>query len=184
MPDGVALLERSIGYALGSMQGIQPAELGRGTPCGDWDLAMLLRHVADSTAALQEAVDGGAVAPSSIEPYGVPADPVSSFRNGLARLLGSWALLPDADRAVAVGGCALSTNVVAATGAVELAVHGWDIARARGKLRPIPFDLALELHAVAATLMTDRTGLFADPVPLPPLAGPSARLVAYLGRRP
>ncbi len=183
MRDGVDLLERSISYALGSLQGIEPAELCLHTPCSEWNLRMLLRHLIDSVTALQEAVDGR-VAPGSIEPYGAHADPVGSFRTSLTRLLGSWTSLPDEDRTVAVGGCPMATSLVAATGAIELAVHGWDIARARGKLRPIPFDLALELHGVALSVMTDRTGLFAAPVPVPPMAGASARLVAYLGRRP
>lgn len=184
LPDGVALLERAIGYALGSLQGIRPPDLRLPTPCAGWTLGMLLRHVVDSVAALQEAVDTAGIAPGSAEPLGAALDPVGSLRTSTARLLGSWTRLPDEDRLVAVGGCAMTTNLVAATGAVELAVHGWDVARARGKLRPIPFDLALDLYVVARRLPADREGLFAEPVPVPPYAGPSARLVAYLGRKP
>lgn len=182
--DAVGLLERSIGYALGSIQGIRYEELGRATPCAGWDLRMLLRHLNDSVAALQEAVDGDQIATSSTEPSAVGTDPAGALRTATARLLGSWTAIPPGDRMVAVGGCPMATSMVASTGALELAVHGWDIAAARGLARPIPPALATELLGTATMLLGDRAGLFAAPVAVPPAAGPGARLVAYLGRSP
>ncbi len=180
----VGLLERSIGYALGTLQGITYDEFGLATPCAEWDLRMLLRHLNDSVAALQEAVDGGRVAASSTEPTGVCWDPASTLRASVRRLLGSWIAIPPGDRTIAIGGCPMATSIVASTGALELAVHGWDIATARDLGRPIPPLLASELLGTAEMLAGDRDGLFAEPVPVPDDADPGARLVAYLGRRP
>jgi uncharacterized protein (TIGR03086 family) len=180
----VGLLERSIGYALGTLQGVTYDEFGRATPCAEWDLRMLLRHLNDSVAALQEAVDGGRVAASSTEPRGVCWDPASTLRAAAGRLLGSWIAIPPGKRMIAIGGCPMATSMVASTGALELAVHGWDIATARDLGRPIPPLLATELLGTAELMVGDRGGLFAEAVPVPDDAGPSDRLVAYLGRRP
>ena len=59
---GVAVLERAISYALGSLSLVTPGLLTRPTPCPRWDLCDLLHHFNDSMTALQEAVEQGRVA--------------------------------------------------------------------------------------------------------------------------
>lgn len=178
--DGVDLLERAIGYALGSVHAIEPAELDLPTPCRGWDLRMLLRHVRESFATLQEAVDGR-VALSSVD-RGEPEDPASDFRVAAVRLLGSWSRDPGLDRTVLIGDCPTTTTAVTAAGALEVAVHGWDISTARRRRRPIPEPLAAELLPLARRLVVDRTGLFDPPVHIPVSLGPAAELLAHLGR--
>ena len=75
---------------------------------------------------------------------------------------------------------------MAAAGAVEVAVHGWDVARSAGRGRPLPAELAAELLALAPLLVSaaDRPARFADPVAVSARATAGERLVAYLGRRP
>ncbi|MGI5329808.1 TIGR03086 family metal-binding protein [Actinomadura nitritigenes] len=188
----VALLERSVGYALGGLGGVTPAALGRATPCRGWDLGALLRHTADSLDALLEAVDTGSVrlhpAPGPAFRGAPPGDPaavlVAACRSGAARLLGAWT---SADgRPVTVGGCTLQASMVAMTGAIEIAVHGWDIACATGNPRPIPPGLAGLLLDPAMALVTDatRAGLFGPAVSVPGTAAPAERLLAHLGRDP
>ena len=76
--------------------------------------------------------------------------------------------------------------MVAVTGAIEITVHGWDIAVACGRARPVPPGLAAVPLATASLLVPSdvRPGLFADPVPLHAPACPGDELVAFLGRRP
>jgi hypothetical protein len=75
--------------------------------------------------------------------------------------------------------------MAAVTGAIEIIVHGWDIAVACGRARPAPPGLAAVLLATAPLLPSDvRPGLFAHPVPLHGPACPGDDLVAFLGRRP
>jgi uncharacterized protein (TIGR03086 family) len=76
--------------------------------------------------------------------------------------------------------------MVAVTGAIEITVHGWDIAVACGRTRPVPPGLATVLLTAAQLLVPPdtRPGLFADPVALPGPASPGDQLVAFLGRRP
>ena len=91
-----------------------------------------------------------------------------------------------ADRLIAIGDRELTTSMVAVAGAIEIAVHGWDIAAACGVRRPVPADLAAALLPIAPLLITPSTrpGLFADPVPVSRLAAPGDKLAAFLGRQP
>ncbi|MFJ5263077.1 TIGR03086 family metal-binding protein [Streptomyces sp. NPDC088387] len=174
------LLERSLAYALGSVAGVETGNLGRDTPCPEWDLAKLLGHLDDSLDALYEGITGGSIGlfPGVAEP-----DAACGFRRRACALLGAWAAGPP-DR-VRVGERPLDIRLMAAVGAVEIAVHGWDVAQACGHVRPLPVRLAAELLPVARYAVgdADRGARFGAPLAVPVWAEPDERLLAFLGRR-
>lgn len=209
---GVALLERAVGYTLGQLQAVTPAALARATPCPDWDLRALLTHMEDSLLAMDEALvlkrvevdgppGGGAVDEAAGEDgtaaeagdgagvgvadgAGDGRDMVAALRGRASKLLGA---LADADEnLVWVGGYPVPVRIVASAGAIDVAVHGWDVGRACGTGAPIPGDLGLHLLRIAPLLVSDadRPGRFAEPVPVEPDASPSDHLLGYLGRDP
>ncbi|MFJ8782976.1 TIGR03086 family metal-binding protein [Streptomyces sp. NPDC102476] len=171
------LLERSLAYSLGSVAGTKAVSLGRATPCAGWDLEELLGHLDDSLDALYEGLTGGRI---GLLPH---ADRVCGFRTRACAVLGAWAAGPPED--VLVGERPLDVQVMAAVGAVEITVHGWDVARACGRQWPIPEGLAAELLSVAQCVVgeEDRGVRFAAPVAVPSRARPETRLLAFLGRR-
>jgi uncharacterized protein (TIGR03086 family) len=179
---GVAVLERAIAYALGSLALITPGALIRPTPCPGWELRHLLEHLYDSMTALQEAAETGCV---SCVPVPPGEDVVSLLRDRAVRLLGAWA---NADRSavMCVDGKPVTAPLIAGAGAIEVTVHGWDIAAACGQRRPIPADLAGELLELSVVLIreSDRPGRFGPPVTVPADARPGDRLLAFLGRDP
>jgi uncharacterized protein (TIGR03086 family) len=183
--DGAGLLERAVGFALGAVRAVTPGALADPTPCRGWDLGMLLCHLNDSLAALHEVVDTASVSlvPPPEDDRGV--DLVTVFRERAGRLLDVWTTARD-HQVVTVGGCPIRGGVVAGTGALEIIVHGWDIARACGEDRVIPAALATRLLRMAPVLISDdtRPGLFDPPVAVSPGAAPGNRLVAFLGRDP
>ncbi|MGW0914389.1 TIGR03086 family metal-binding protein [Streptomyces sp. NPDC002784] len=171
------LLERSLAYALGSVAEVRAESLARGTPCARWDLAELLGHLDDSVDALYEGLTGGRIGL-------VPRDDrACRFRTRACAVLGAWAAGPP-DR-VRIGERPLEAGVLAAVGAVEIAVHGWDVAQAGGRPRPLPVALAADLLPVARCVVAgeDRGVRFAAPVVVPEDARPDIRLLAFLGRR-
>jgi uncharacterized protein (TIGR03086 family) len=188
MLDQVGLLERAIGYALGSVAAVAPGLLSRPTPCSDWDLRALLRHVNDSLAAVCEGLDTGRIGPDPAADTGdgLAGDLAATFRDRARRLLGAWTSAGRHDRLIAIIDRPLPASVVAGTGAIELAVHGWDISRACGQHRPIPPTLAGDLLTICPLVVTEvtRHPQFAAPIAVSPLASASDRLVAFLGRRP
>jgi uncharacterized protein (TIGR03086 family) len=187
-PSGAtALLASAITYALAACVRVVPEEMALPTPCAAWNLAALFTHLAASMADLEAAIRTGHL---DLDPAGpvVPepddADPVESLRDQAANLLFACYAHHGPDRFVLVGGLPLPTEIVACTGAVEIAVHGWDISAARGRGGAIPPALASRMLRLGPLLVTGREGLFGAPVRVPAQAGPGDRLVAYLGRNP
>ncbi|MFB4294232.1 maleylpyruvate isomerase N-terminal domain-containing protein [Nonomuraea sp. ATR24] len=153
------------------------------------------------TVAPRPAVPLARDAPTAV-PYGIPAPvpPPSApecpfpqnvqteageLRGAACATLGAWS---GAVRSavVSVGGLPLAAELVAGVGAVEITVHGWDVAQACGHPRPIPATLAGELLELAALFVTpaDRPARFAPPRSVPSNAPAEARLLACLGRDP
>ena len=184
-----ALLERAVGYTRSCLALLPRAAPDAATPCAGWDLTRLLRHMDDALAAFTEAAETGYVAPAGPrEPH--PALLAASLRDRACRLLGAWAHEPGRPL-VSVAGQGLATPLLAATGAIEVAVHGWDVARACGEDRPLPEALAEALLQVAPLVVSDddrvgspgRPPRFAPAYDVAPTATASERLLAFLGRR-
>jgi uncharacterized protein (TIGR03086 family) len=192
-PGATGLLAGAISYTLGVCALVGPGDMALPTPCADWDLAMLLAHLSDSMADLETAIRTGTL---DLErpPDQAIGDPVETLRDRAAQLLCAAYGYDGPGRFVAVGGVPVPVGLVACTGAVEIAVHGWDVLAARngagcggagcGGVRPIPAVLATRMLRLAPLLVTGREDLFAVPVDVPAQAGPGERLVGYLGRRP
>jgi uncharacterized protein (TIGR03086 family) len=187
---GLELLGWAISYALASTRLATPQRLPGPTPCADWDLGLLLRHVSDSVGVLHEAITTGCVGSGPAAEDDEPdPDVVSGLYRRAGRLLAACAPAAPAVPAahlVTIGDQELPAKMAVAAGAIEITVHGWDISVACGSRRPVPPDLATLLLPIAPLFIApgSRAGLFADPVPVPGRACPGDQLVAFLGRQP
>ena len=193
-PSGATgLLAGAISYMLGVCVLVGPGEMALPTPCADWDLGMLLAHLSDSMADLETAIRTGYL---DLEhpPDRAAGDPLEILRDRAAELLCAAYSYSGPEQFVAVGGLPVPVGLVACTGAVEIAVHGWDVSAARGRgsrggagcggVSPIPAGLATRMLRLGPLIVAGREGLFAVPVDVPAQASPGDRLVGYLGRRP
>jgi uncharacterized protein (TIGR03086 family) len=197
-PGATGLLAGAISYTLAVCALVGPGDMALPTPCADWDLGMLLAHLSDSMADLETAIRTGSLDLKRPPDHAV-GDPVETLRDRAARLLCAVYAYDSPERFVTVGGLPVPAGLVACTGAVEIAVHGWDVSAARGRagcarasrgtagcggVRPIPAVLATRMLRLGPLLVAGREGLFAGPVDVPAQAGPGDRLVGYLGRCP
>jgi len=187
-PSGATgLLAGAISYALGVCALVGPGEMALPTPCADWNLGTLLAHLSDSMADLETAIRTGHLDLESPPDHAV-GDPVEILRDRAAQLLCAVYGYGGPGRFVAVGGLPVPAGLVVCTGAVEVAVHGWDVSAAQGGagggVRPIPAGLATRMLRLGPLLVAGREGLFAVPVDVPAQASPGDRLVGYLGRCP
>ena len=173
----VELLERSLGYTRVALCGITEARLAAPTPCRDWTLRDLLAHMDDSLDAFTEAAGGSvALTPTRAGP------PVVVLQQKACALLGLWT--GEGPSGVRVGGVDLATELLVATAALEISVHGWDVAQATGARTPIPEELARHLLPIARSTVSeeDRGIRFASALPDPVEATADVRLRAFLGR--
>jgi uncharacterized protein (TIGR03086 family) len=187
--DGLDLLERAVDYTRGCLPLAAAADPRTATPCAQWDLEALLVHLDDSLRALEAAGRTGAVGLDPRPPAPFTAAHTEALVDRVRRracdLLGSWTRAQSpASGVVLVGGRVLASQTLMTAGALEVAVHGWDLAAACGVGRPLPPGLAEVLLREAPLLVTqaDRPARFAAPHPPPPGATATDRLVAFLGR--
>ncbi len=181
------LLDDAIDYALGAVQTVSPPLLPGPTPCSEWDLRTLLQHLDEALRVFGEGVGTGCI---RLQPGGDgdgdgQHDPAATFLVRAAAVR-QGCRLGGHRRAIAVADRSLTTTMVAATVALEIAVHGWDVSQASGQARPIPPALAMGLYAICPLVIdnTTRHRLFGSAVEVSSQASPSDVLVAFLGRTP
>lgn len=187
---GVELLDRAIAYTRGSLALVRADLMSAPTPCAGWDLRALLTHMDDSLVSLHEA---GSVRRVRVDvPPAAPDDLVESLRTRACQLLAEWTAdwatgaVGGESRDVLVDGRPVTSPVLTSAGALEVVVHGWDVAVSCGAPRPIPDDLAAALLRLAPVLVTDadRPARFGPQLTAPPGALSGERLLAFLGRDP
>lgn len=174
-------------YLLRSILLVRDADLSSPTPCEEWDLRGLLRHVYTS---LEQVIDVLVVRDvhdqsGSNRKADAEVDPVASIRGSIVDLLLVWRSGPMTDWLCQVAGQHLPREVVLHVAAIEMVVHAWDIARACRTDRPIPADLASTLLEVAPTLAEAGAAVrvFAPPLAVATTATPGDRLLALFGRQ-
>ena len=179
------LLPQATRYALAAADAVTPDMLTRPTPCSEWDLRMLLLHATESVSAIEQGLLAHRISLLPAPSVEADADPAQGFRRRVGRLIEVWANTEGRPFTIEVADRSLASPLLAAVAAVEIAVHGWDISQATGQRRPVPCSLAFELLVVSQELVPDgnRDSIFAAPLPVTGPAGPSERLLDYLGRR-
>lgn len=183
-PASVAVLDSAVVWTHSCLQLARTSDLSLPTPCSAWNLGQLLAHMEDSLTALGEAAELGRVRVSEPVAEVDPGRIIDRIVQRACATRAAW-LQRLTSAPVSVGDLPLGRDTLAMVGALEIAVHGWDVAQAVGSGRQIPEDLAARLYDVALLVVTpeERGTRFAEPVPVPDDAPMSTRLLAHLGRR-
>lgn len=184
-PRAVELLERAIGYTRASLVLVTEDDLARPTPCRGWLLQDLLTHMDDSLEAMAVAARTTSLSLVPAAPPTLGRDLLDSICHRARGLLAHWHPVDDLlDDPVALGDLSLPRELLGSVGALEIVLHGWDVAEAIGQPRSIPPGLAMDLWPVARDHITDadRPFRFAPPVDVSDWATPATRLLAHAGR--
>ncbi|GAA1924262.1 maleylpyruvate isomerase family mycothiol-dependent enzyme [Nocardioides marmoribigeumensis] len=182
LAERTALLGDAVAWTATTLPAAAVAAPDLPTPCDGWTLVDLLLHMDDALEAFHEA-SGGHVSPPVPRHPATPAALVERLRFSACRLLEAWSRPVPAS--VRVGEMPLPTSLLLDAAALEIAVHGWDLAVATGGPR-LPESLAGRLLPVLdAVVDCGDVGpgrRFALPVPTPPAAPLDVVLLARLGR--
>ena len=183
-PRSVAVLDSAVTWTHDCLQLARSSPLNLPTPCSDWDLGQLLAHMHDSMDALAEAAELGRV---DIGARSATPDTARIIDRLIQRACATRAAWHQriTSAPIDVDDLPLGRDTVVLVGALEIGVHGWDVARATGQARLMPEDLAVRLYDVARAVVTpeERGRRFGSAVSVPASAPASTRLLAHLGRR-
>ena len=154
MPDTIALLSRALSQLSTVLEHVPTDRLDAPTPCGDWTVRDLLRHVVRQnlrnfiTSARGETADWSATPPELGDHW------VEDYRHGAHTLLQTWRAA-DLDQRVPVpGGAEAPLRSRADHQITELCVHAWDLSKAAQL--PVPLDDAhVDLDHVADAELRD-----------------------------
>jgi uncharacterized protein (TIGR03086 family) len=182
-PPSVAVLDSAVTWTHSCLQLARDTELSLPTPCARWDLGDLLAHMEESLETLGEAAELGHVRVTDVPARPDPARTIDRLVQRACHTRAAW-LHRLTSAPIGVGDLVLGRDTLAMVGALEIAVHGWDVAQAVGSRQPLPTDLAARLLPVAAAVVTpaERGHRFAAAVPVPPGASAGTRLLGHLGR--
>jgi uncharacterized protein (TIGR03086 family) len=187
-PDPRPLYTRALTQTGALIDQVQPGQLGRPTPCPEYDVRKLLSHIVGGVHRTACVGEGGNALDVPALVDGVPDDGwLQAFREATARAGAAWADDAKLDELVAVPWGKVPGRGALAGYIQEVVVHGWDLASATGQ--PVEGDPELAEFALAfahRALPPEPRGTaeipFGPVVPAPPASGPYTQLATYLGR--
>jgi uncharacterized protein (TIGR03086 family) len=167
--------------------GVTTADLGRRTPCAQWDLGALLTHMTAQHNGFAAAAAGRG---ADLGAWQGEGDPLRSYAGAAEQVIAAFAEPGVAGRGFVLPEVAGARPVRGVTAIgfhlVDYVVHGWDVARALG----LPFSLPDEVLALALPVARAVPGgerrlspgaAFAPAVDFDP-ADPLTEILGRLGR--
>lgn len=175
----------------GLLAAIGDERLADPTPCEEFSVAALLNHFLGLASAFTGSArkQRGALTDS---PPAAPSPVVypewrTLLPDRLDALTAAWSD-PDAwDGEATAGGVSLPAHVMGLVALNEVAIHGWDLARATGQDYELPPGIVavlLEFDGQDADDQAARAGIYAPVVKVAADASPQDRLIAVTGRDP
>jgi uncharacterized protein (TIGR03086 family) len=165
---------------------IAPDQWNAPTPCTDWDVRTLVNHLVYEAKWAPDLFAG-----KTIEEVGdryegdqLGDDPVAAWRESNASARAAIAEPGALERIVHLSFADLPGGEYLNQLTLDLAVHGWDLARAIGAdetIEPVLVDAILPYIEANAELISG-SGVFGERVPVGPDADDQTKLLGLLGR--
>jgi uncharacterized protein (TIGR03086 family) len=183
------LFLRAVDPAVALIAAVRPDQLGRPTPCTEYDVRALVGHLLTVLRRITHVATGGAALEVPTVTEGVPdAELAATAAADADRLKQVWA-----DEALLDRTFSFPFGTVTGRGAVmayaqEVVTHAWDLAAAVGRADTLDDGLAAAIEPLARGFVPaeQRGGRvpFGPVIEVPDDAGPYPRLVGWLGRDP
>ncbi len=178
---------RAMSSAAGFVNAVRPDRWHVPTPCTEWDLRVLVTHMASENLWAGELFRGKTIAEVGDRFDGdvLGDDPVGAFNRSVEAATAGVSV-PGAMQAV----CHLSFGDFAGAEYAkqmfqDLLIHGWDVAKASGRDATLEPALVEACYPISEEMMAlaAGSGAFGTAVPVPEEAPKQTRLLALLGRR-
>lgn len=180
------LLRKEVPAVSALIGGIVEDQWSRPTPCEEMTVHSLAAHLVGGLEQFGDVVEGLPVdvtATTDVEPDEI----LDRFDTATERMLAGWSAPGAGDAVYPMPWGETPGSMMIGFMVIEVAMHGWDLARATGQ------DLALDEDVAASVLELSEDfddesirvpGMFAPIVTAPDGAATIDRLAAFLGRDP
>jgi uncharacterized protein (TIGR03086 family) len=157
------------------------------TPCTEWDVRMLVNHVAVEQLWVPPLLGGSTVADvgSRLDGDQLGQDPVGAWTEALRASLGAFGAPGAMQQTVQLSSGERPVEEYAWEMTTDALIHSWDLARGIGAdehLDPELVEVIYERTLPFAEHLQE-SGLFAPPVPVSADADAQTRLLAIFGRK-
>ncbi len=149
------------------------------TPCPEWDVAALVRHVVGGNQRVQEL--------AGEQPVALPDEPASAHLVSAAAAQQVFDAPDGLTRPFKLPFATLPGSAFIGIRSTDAFAHAWDLAVATGQPIELDDELATQLLEVSRRLLVPELRgegrPFGDEQPCPPGRRPTDQLAAFLGRR-
>jgi uncharacterized protein (TIGR03086 family) len=181
------MTEQTLEDAQGVVNQVRPDDLGKGSPCSDWDVRALVNHMIGVLAMLTAPARGEQIDFSSQDLDRVGTDPSGAFAGAAAAFVAAWKVPGATERVVKTMFGEQPAEFYLGLATADMLLHSWDLATAIGA----PYEMNVEaaervLAAMQGMLKPEMRGpgkAFAEELPARPDASIQERLVAFSGRQ-
>lgn len=187
--DAVAPTCAAVAAALSDADAPPAVDLDAPTPCRDFDLRALVEHFVGTSTAMARLGLGEPLDPD--HPWGggegaADGDWSARLAGNLDAISRGWSREEAWTGQVEVGGSSMPRPMLGEMALVEVAVHGWDLARALGRTVDLDPDVAAAVDdAVSSSAELGRQmGAYGPEVAVPQDAPSLHRALAKAGRDP
>lgn len=163
-------------------------DLTRPTPCPDWDVGALIKHVVGADHAYVALLHGDSAREFAriVSQTRLGPDPAGDFAESSAALLEAISRPAELDRVVHHPVGEITGAQLLGMRVTDWTIHGWDLARSIGTDESIDAELVTALldRMLARGEALYSTGYFRRGPGVPETAPPEIRLLDVLGRDP
>jgi uncharacterized protein (TIGR03086 family) len=182
--DPIQRIEAATAVCGEAVKGVKADQLGDPTPCSEFNVKELLRHVIGGLTMLKTAADGGKAEMPAEDLVG--DDPAAQYDEGRAALLESLKQPGVLERTWSMPFGDMPGAMMAGIAFMEHVTHAWDIRKATGQPTELPADLVNECLDLVRPMdaMIRMPGVCGPAVEVPDSASPTDKLAGFMGRQP
>lgn len=187
--DSLDMYRNGLDFFSGVVEAVPAAAWDRASPCAGWTARDVLGHVGTATAMGAAILTAEPIAVTPADPPGgaITGDPVSWWARLDADARAAAATADDLDRVVDSPMGPRTVREGLSFPAVDLFIHGWDLAATAGNSVEIPPEAIAFTEAMFAHIpdeVSRRPGVFGPKRGAARDATPTAALIAFTGRDP
>ena len=168
------------------VDGVEPRQMDLQTPCDGWNVRELLNHIVSGNFWAAELAAGKTIdeVGDRLDGDTLGDDAPAAYRESARQAAAAFNAPGAMDAPCAVSYGPVPGSVYCGHRIVDVAIHGWDLAKATGQDTTIDPELVDAIAAIVAPQidMLSGSGMFGTTVVVAPDADPQTRLLSQLGR--